>query len=416
MKTPGPGASSRRRKRLRRTGAEPRRRATEAETLRSSGEPRKPGSLHHEISVYQEELIIQNESLIAAQTALEETRDRFIELYDFAPNGYLTVDRNGVVRECNLTAAAMIGKSKPALEGMTLLALVHRDDRSSMIAFLQRCRAGGEPQVEAEFLMRTANGVRHYQLLCRGRDRKNPPSEFFVSMLDVTERRQLDRERMLLAEERAALAGRLLGAEEQERTRIARNLHDDLGQQVTALRLMLEHVLMESGGDARARLLKLRESIARVDESLHVVSMGLRPVALELGIVPAVRQLLDDWTASSGVAASLQTDDFPEGWLTPEVESQLFRILQEALTNVAKHAGAEHVGVALKRLDSGASLTVDDDGRGITPDAVRSGRYPLGVVGMRERAQLVGGRIDIRRGADRGTVMSLTVPRGIAGA
>ena len=385
----------------------------EIDRLRSSeSEPRGAPSLRHEISVYQEELIIQNESLRGAQVALEETRDRFIELYDFAPSGYLTLDGHGVIRECNLTAAAMMGKSKAALEGLTLLGIVHPDDRSSMIRFLRRCRSGREPQSEAEFLIRTANGPRHVQLLCRGRAlEQGMASEFFASMIDVTERRELERERTQMAEERAALAGRLLSAQEDERRRIAGNLHDDVGQQATALRLTIERLQADpAAANVQTRLVELQAALARLDESLHLISAGLRPSALDLGLVPAVRQLIYDWSASSGIVASLDAD-VAHGWLAPEVETQVFRILQEALTNVAKHAGASRVTVVLKRAAAGASLTVGDDGRGFDVDAVRAAKSGLGLVGMRERVQIIGGRLDIKSGDAQGTLVSVTAPR-----
>ena len=389
----------------------------EADRLRSpEGAPRGAASLQHEISVYQEELVIQNEALMSAQSALEETRDRFIELYDFAPTGYLTLDGHGVIRECNLTAAAMMGKSKAALEGVTLLGIVHPDDRSSMIRFLRHCRSGRESQVEAEFLIRTANGPRRIQLLCRCRAQEQGlPTEFFASIIDVTERRQMERQHIQMSEERAALAGRLLSAQEDERRRIAVNLHDDVGQQATALRLTLERLLADpTAGNVRPRLVELQAALARLDESLHLISAGLRPSALDLGLVPAVRQLVYDWSASSGIVASLDADDLEKGWLSPEVETQVFRILQEALTNVAKHAGASRVGIVLKRAAAGVSLTVGDNGRGFDRDAVRAAGSGLGLVGMRERVQIVGGRLDIKSTEAHGTVVSVTVPRTLS--
>jgi PAS domain S-box-containing protein len=395
-------------------GAELSRLRDEVDRLRSSeGTPRGPASLRHEISVYQEELVIQNESLRSAQSALEETRDRFIKLYDFAPTGYLTLDGHGVIRECNLTAAAMMGKSKAALEGATLLGIVHPTDRSSLIRFLRRCRSNREPQTEAEFLIRTANGPRHVQFLCRGRsEEQGPPSEFFASMIDVTERRQLEHERGQMAEERAALAGRLLSAQEDERRRIAVNLHDDVGQQATALRLTLERLLADpAAGNVRTRLVELQAALARLDESLHLISAGLRPSALDLGLVPAVRQLVYDWSASSGIAASLDADEVEQGWLAPDVETQVFRILQEALTNVAKHSGASRVTIVLKRAAGGIELTVEDNGRGFDVDAVRAAKTGLGLIGMRERVQIIGGRLNIKRGDAQGTVVSVTAPR-----
>ena len=377
---------------------------------RARGEPGRPTSLQHEISVYQEELIIQNEALITAQAALEETRDRFIELYDFAPTGYLTLDQNGVVRECNLTASSMLGRSKSALEGSTLFGLVHVEDQPSLLRFLRRCRSGREQTVEATFRMRTADGPRYMDFRCRVRGGGATPYELFASIVDVTERRHMESERERMAEEHAALAGRLLTAQEDERRRIARNVHDDLGQQATALRLMLEQLAADPTGHIGPRLRQLQQSLARLDQSLHQIAAGLRPAALELGMAPAVRQLVNDWSTSSGIAASLEAEDVDTGSLTLNAATHLFRILQEALTNVAKHAGARRVCVVLKRTSTSVLLVVEDDGRGFDVDTVRSANQALGLIGMRERVQLLGGRLDIKRGPRHGTVVSVMIP------
>jgi PAS domain S-box-containing protein len=392
-----------------RTQAELERLRKQADGLRSA-EPRAADSLRHEISVYQEELVIQNEALISAQAQLEETRDRFIELYDFAPTGYLTLDQNGVVRECNLTAAAMIGKSKAELTGITLLRLVQADYRRALVRFLRRCRSGAETRVDEMFLITTADGPRYVQFLCRLRGIQRQ-DQLFAAMIDVTDRRRLEHERAQLAEERAALASRLLSAQEDERREIARNLHDDVGQQVTALRLTLEPLLADPGvGDIRPRLVQVQERLAQLDASLHLISAGLRPSALDLGVAPALRQLVNDWTTASGIAASLETDDFGPGWLAPDVETQIYRILQEALTNVAKHAGASRVRVVLKRLNTAASLVVEDDGRGFNPQTVRDAKQGLGLIGIRERVQLVGGKLEVTS-TPKGTTVSVTIPR-----
>jgi len=381
-----------------------------AHDLRAA-EPRATNSVRHEISVYQEELLIQNEALISAQAQLEETRDRFIELYDFAPTGYLTLDQNGVVRECNLTAAAMIGKSKTALTGTSLLGLVHADYRPALMRFLKHCRSGAHTQVEEVFLIQTTDEPRYVQFLCRVRGTPATRHELFAAMIDVTDRRRLEHERAQLAEERAALASRLLSAQEDERREIARNLHDDVGQQVTALRLTFEPLLADPAAtDIRPRLVHMQERLAQLDASLHLISAGLRPSALDLGMAPALRQLVNDWATASGIAASLEADDFGLGWMAPDVETQIYRILQEALTNVAKHAGASRVRVVLKRLTTAASLVIEDDGHGFDPQTVRAAKHGLGLIGMRERVQLVGGKLEVTSTA-RGTTVSVKIPR-----
>src|SRR5215467_472729 len=116
-------------------------------------------SLLHEVHVYQEELTVQNEELLKAHLALEETRDRFIELYDFAPNSYFTLDRNGVILQINLTGLLQLGRKRDAVEGMPLLGFVHPEYRSRFLEFLRRCRIYEKgPEIATELVVYTSDG------------------------------------------------------------------------------------------------------------------------------------------------------------------------------------------------------------------------------------------------------------------
>src|SRR5262245_45634523 len=156
-------------------------------------------SLLHEVQVYQEELTVQNEQLTRAQMMLEETRDHYIELYDFAPNGYLSLDPHGLILRINLTGAAMIGKPRQAIEGLPLLGFVVADNRSELLGFLRRCRVyrrrhryedGHGSEIASELVLKGAGNPKTVQLLCR--PRHNQPgherAEFFAAMIDITER------------------------------------------------------------------------------------------------------------------------------------------------------------------------------------------------------------------------------------
>jgi PAS domain S-box-containing protein len=149
---------------------------------------------HNQARVNQEQLAVQNEELRQAQATLEEARDRFVELYDFAPNGYLTLDGNGVIRQINLTGAALFGKAKAAIEGMPVLGLVRGPDRGRMLEYLRRCRrlkAGSV--VEGEFTFRMADHRRTVQLITRphGED-ESARREYFTTMIDISEERRLE--------------------------------------------------------------------------------------------------------------------------------------------------------------------------------------------------------------------------------
>jgi PAS domain S-box-containing protein len=365
-------------------------------------------SMLHEISVYQEELLAQNDALIRARTALEDTRDRFIELYDFAPNGYLTLDAQGVIRQCNLTAAALIGQSKVALEGTPLLGFVKSDDRPRYLEFLRRCRTVGQADLEAELTPRTGNGPRCVQMLCRERVGAGAAPEYLTSVIDVTERKMLEREREGMAREQAALAGRVISVQDAERTRIARNLHDDIGQELTALRLMLELLVNETSPAAMAAgVARAQVTLDSLDHRLHFVASDLRPAALDLGVVVALEHFVRQWSATFGVPVTFHGSGVPAGALTPEVETHIYRIAQEALNNISKHAAASKVTVGIEGHGDRVELTVQDDGRGFDPE--RRPHDGLGLAGMRERAQLIAGRLDVESGA-RGTSVVLRLP------
>jgi PAS domain S-box-containing protein len=367
-------------------------------------------SMLHEIAVYQEELLAQNETLTLTQNALGQTRDRFIELYDFAPTAYLTLDEKGVIRQCNLTAAALIGRQKAALESLPFLDFVTAADRHVYLSFLHECRDTDKNAFQTQFAIRTADGRRHVQLLCRKRS-AGASRELLVSLIDVTERLEIEREREQIARERAALAGRLITAQDEERRRIARDLHDDAGQQITALRLKLDELASAAHDEPTASaLLRLQEMVEQLDERLHFVASELRPAALDLGIVSALEQFLHEWFSTFGVSVALHGARIAPGSIAPQVETHLYRIAQEALNNAAKYASASQVTVIVEQRDEGLVLAIEDDGRGFDIDSTRVGSECLGLVGMRERAQIMGARLDIETAPGRGTSIFVHVP------
>ena len=177
--------------------------AAELHRLRESNvDDRDRLSLVHEIAVYQEELLVQNEALMRAQSALEEVRDQFVELFDFAPNGYVALDEHGVICQCNLTAAALLGRPRPAIEGLPLLGFVSVDSRPVLFDFLRRCRTGDHADVEIEVTLKTRDGVRDVQLFCRPHGSSDGASRFFTSIIDISDKKALERERARTADER----------------------------------------------------------------------------------------------------------------------------------------------------------------------------------------------------------------------
>lgn len=368
--------------------------------------------LLHQVSVYQEEIVVQNEALIRAQSAIEQTRDRFVELYEFAPHGYVTLDRQGVIRQCNLTASALFGRTRPSLEGIPLLNFVVPECQRRYYQFLNRCRAG-DAVIEAAVSLKIADGIREVELLSRPHQSVHTPAEYLTAIIDVTRRNDLERDRARIAAEHSALASRLLSAHEEERQRLARNLHDDIGQQVTAVRLVLQSLMRQTGSsEMNAVLVKLMEMTEQLDERLHFASAELRPAALDVGLVSALEQFVREWSQLFGIAARFVVTGNPGSLPSSEIDVQLYRIAQEALNNVSKHASARQVSVRLDLREEAIILTLKDDGRGFETSKVReSPMASLGLASIRERAQLMGGTAHIESIPGDGTSVRVRVPR-----
>jgi len=235
--------------------------------------------------------------------------------------------------------------------------------------------------------------------------RVGEPGENKVGVLfnDVSARRRAEAN----ARERERLRA-LVRGQEEERRRIARDLHDDLGQQFTALRMKLDR-LARSNGSGDAAIEEIRDLAAKIDAAVDRLAWDLRPAALDdLGLSAALERFLHEWSTHTGVPAELIASNMTETRLPPELETNLYRIAQEALHNVHKHAAAERVDVMLQRSDGRLRLVVADDGRGFDPEAVDGGG--LGLTSMRERASLIGGDLHIESAPNTGTSIHISVP------
>ncbi len=196
---------------------------------------------------------------------------------------------------------------------------------------------------------------------------------------------------------------------EEERRRIARELHDEAGQMLIGVKLglqVLAHRLPSQHPAVRAELDRLREQINSSAAMLKDIARQLRPPTLdELGLGTAIRQLAADFEARSSFEVHLNLTE-PKERLSPVIETALFRVAQEALTNVVKHANASHVWLSLTREGQTVRLWIVDDGCGFDVNARRDG---LGLLGMKERVELLGGRFAVESHRGEGTQVSVTL-------
>lgn len=216
-------------------------------------------------------------------------------------------------------------------------------------------------------------------------------------------------------DERNDLLRRLAAAEEEERLRLSRELHDQVGQLVTALLLGLKSLKRGDGaGDQSPQIQELEQLADRIARETQQLALDLRPPALDnLGLRLALENLAREWSERTGVEADFQAVGVDGDRFSPEVESAVYRICQEALNNVLKHAGAGHASVILERRGGDLGLIVEDDGSGFDVEhtlALPEKARRLGVRGMRERVGRLGGSLEIESREGGGTTLFVRFP------
>jgi PAS domain S-box-containing protein len=233
---------------------------------------------------------------------------------------------------------------------------------------------------------------------------------------DVTERKHVEKAREQLLKDRKQLLSRLVKVQEDERRRIARELHDQLGQQITALMLGIKW-LKDSGHcqpQATKHLDRLQEYADQLGREVHHIAWELRPTALDdLGLHTALGNYLEKWSEGSGKRVELHSNGFNGHRLSAQIETTLYRVIQEALTNVLKHSEAEFVSLILERRNNHVLAIIEDDGRGFNVEAVMNAsesEHKLGLLGMRERLALVFGTLDIESTPGAGTSLFVRIP------
>ncbi len=220
------------------------------------------------------------------------------------------------------------------------------------------------------------------------------------------ERRQLERARLQLLRQ-------LVRTQEDERRRIAREIHDHLGQQSTALRLNLEALkeMCSAYEELCDPIAQTQTIAARLDADVDFLAWELRPASLDdIGLNAALANFVKDWSKHFQLPAEYHATNMEKARPSPETETCLYRIAQEALNNTYKHAQATHVDVLLERRDHHMVLIIEDDGKGFNPDEATAAHEGLGLLGMRERAGLIGGTLEIESVPGGGTTVFARVP------
>jgi PAS domain S-box-containing protein len=334
-----------------------------------------------------------------ASQALAESENRFRQLFEQASVGIALESLEGKLAVVNPAFCAMFGYTEAELHEMSCAELSHPEDREAEAPLFRDLCVGARPsyQIDKRFFRKDGSIVwgRVSVSLLRPQDGGQP---FVIGMMrDISPLKQRDQELV-------TLTGRLIEAQEEERRRISRELHDDIGQQAAAIAAdlcALRETMARGGSESAEALADMVSRLAtELASSIHKLSHDLHSSRLQyLGLAPALKELCDKLAAQHHVAIELrvdcQVDRLPE-----PVELCLYRITQEALSNVVKHSGGTTAFVKVEMCGNAISLCVADDGIGFDTS---SGRGGIGLTSIRERLRLVGGELFIKSSAETGT-------------
>jgi PAS domain S-box-containing protein len=348
-----------------------------------------------------------------AEDALRDSAERYQRLVELVPNA-IWVERGGRITFVNRACVQILGAESPEqLLGRSPLELIHPEFHTLAASRRARLREGleSEPLVEKK-VVRLDGEVRDVEITEASFYDEGELAVLAV-VRDVTERKRAERELEESREQLRRLSTSLQAVREEEKTRIARELHDELGQSLTGLKMDLAQLggqLRPEQVDAVNRAKSMQSLLDTTVASVRRIATELRPLMLDdLGLVPTIEWLAHDFSQRSGVAVELELPaaDFDVG---PVASTAVFRVLQESLTNVVRHANASRIGVALRGSDTGVELRVQDNGKGISP-AAAGGTKTLGVLGMRERTAMLGGTFILESEPGVGTSIVMMIPR-----
>lgn len=351
------------------------------------------------------------------RTALDATQARLAAIVDSAMDAVITVDEEQQIVLFNRAAEQLFHVRREEILGSPLDRLIPARFRSGhrghMEAFGRtgvtsrrmgdvttlwalRADTGEEFPIEASISQASESGRRYFTVILR----------------DITMRKQSEDALRESERELRELSARMLEAREEEKAHIARELHDELGQLLTALKMDLSWLRERvHEGETGAKLEEMGRLLDQTVSSTRRISSDLRPLMLDdLGLADAASWLVDDFSKRSGVRCAIKLHgDGPLTAAPKPVATAVYRAIQESLTNIARHSGARSAWILLAAENGSIEVEVEDDGRGIAPEDLAKTRS-IGLKGMRERIAYLGGSFEVARGPRGGTRLRIKVP------
>ena len=361
------------------------------------------------------ELLKRNQELAAeitgrrrVENALRESEQRYSTLIETANDVIFSLAPDGRIVALNRAFEKITGWPRSVWLGKSFTPLIHPDEMAIAVERFYGVLQGKPPEVW-QYRVRRANGQYIVGEFTLSRETKDGKAiGVFGIGRDITERKQAE-------EALKNLSRKILQAQEEERRRISRELHDEVGQSLTAISVGL--ATLRNNGAAKSG--NFSRTIAGTQcllegtmETVHRFARELRPAMLdELGLLPALRSHVKNFSEHTGLRVHLNADSTAER-LNSEQKIAVFRIAQESLTNVAKHARASRVTISLHPANDGICLEIADNGKSFRagPGSAAKQKQRLGLLGMQERVRLVNGQFSVRPEPGRGTTVRVTLP------
>lgn len=356
-----------------------------------------------ELEIYEIELELQNEELLSSKHEKEIIANKYSDLYDFAPSGYFTLDKNGEIVEINLAGARLIGIEREKLVNSKFGFFVSSDTKNIFNKFLDNV-FNNKIKESCNITLINKKGSLIYVQVLGDYFVENKRECCFMIILDITETTKLSQKLI-------ELSTHIEASMEKEKKRIAREIHDGLGASLTAIKIELSLLKREitSSPEIEKHISSMNNMIDNSAMMIRKISTELRPEVLEeLGLIEALRYFSRDFKERTKI--DIDFNVYPKDFkIDPTISTAIYKIFQEIMTNITKHAKASKVTIFLRKQKQQLNLRVVDDGVGITLKNFGDKRS-FGIIGMQERTKLLKGKIDITGKRNVGTTIVVDVP------
>lgn len=346
-----------------------------------------------------------------AEQTLRASERQFRDAFEKSAIGMVVKDLGGTIVQLNSSYCNIVGYSREQLLQTDYSRITHPDDRERNADLMSQLLRGEIPSfvLEKRYVRKDGSIVWVQNSVTLLKDFRGIPDRYIALVEDITERK-------IAMERLRSLGARLEQVREEERAQIAREVHDELGQMLTALSLGLSALgrnLAKKQKRSAASLLKriggMNRIIEQAVQSVRHIAMHLRPDVLDrLGLVEGIRWQAKEVSRRAGIKLQFQGSQIPSS-VGKQVSIGLFRIAQEAFTNVARHANASELHVQLTANDGGIVLRIEDNGKGFDESIHRSKSF--GLLGMEERARIMSGTLTVQGSPGKGTIIQVEIPQ-----